>query len=290
MKRSAIPAGAPGREGADGPRSARGSTAHLDASSVTIAYASRRAKDEPVLAVDSLDLTVEQGEIVCIVGPSGCGKTTFLNAVAGFIPLGGGRLTLGGRDITRPGPERAMVFQQPSLLPWRDTLGNVTYGLEMSGLLRGKAAREKASHLLELVGLAEFAHSFPHQLSGGMQQRANLARALAVEPELLALDEPFASVDAQTREVLQGELLRLCTQTAVTAMFVTHDIAEAVFLGDRVCVFGPRPGRIIAEFVVDIPKPRQSRIRRDPVFVDLVDQVSQALYSGSDPQREGRTS
>jgi NitT/TauT family transport system ATP-binding protein len=281
VKRSPIPAGALDREVAGGVRTDQKSPAHLAASGVTIAY---RANAGSVHAVDALDLSVNRGEVVCIVGPSGCGKTTFLNAVAGFIPLSGGTLTLAGRPITGPGPQRAMVFQQPSLLPWRDVLGNVTYGLEMSGLLRGRAARERATELVGLVGLAEFAHSYPQQLSGGMQQRVNLARALAVEPELLALDEPFASVDAQTRELLQGELLRLCTRTAVTAMFVTHDIVEAVFLGDRVCVFGPRPGRIIAEFTVDIPKPRRSHVRRDPAFVNLVDRVSRALYAGADPE------
>ena len=254
---------------------------HLTASAIRIAYESQAAKDGSVLAVDGLDLSIHRGEVLCIVGPSGCGKTTFLNAVAGFIPLTDGTLTLGGAEIAGPGPLRAMVFQQPSLLPWRDVLRNVTYGLEMSGLLRGRAARDRARELLDLVGLADFADSYPHQLSGGMQQRVNLARALAVEPELLALDEPFASVDAQTRELLQGELVRLCAKTAVTALFVTHDIVEAVFLGDRVCVFGPRPGRIVAEVIVDIPKPRRADLRREPAFIELVDRVSEALYSGT---------
>ena len=152
-----------------------------------------------------------------------------------------------------------MVFQQPGLLPWRDVLHNVTYGLEMSGRLRGRAAAERAGALLKLVGLADFAKSYPHQLSGGMQQRVNLARALAVEPELLLLDEPFASVDAQTREDLQVELLAICKRAEVTALFVTHDIGEAVFLADRVCVFSRRPGRIVREVRIRLPSRARKR-------------------------------
>jgi NitT/TauT family transport system ATP-binding protein len=282
VKRTPVSADTPGRTAGGGHPDP-----HLAASDIRIAYESRTAQDGAMLAVDGLDLSIHRGEVVCIVGPSGCGKTTFLNAVAGFIPLTGGTLTLGGAEISGPGPERAMVFQQPSLLPWRDVLRNVTYGLEMSGLLRGRAAKDRARELLDLVGLADFADCYPHQLSGGMQQRVNLARALAVEPELLALDEPFASVDAQTRELLQGELVRLCAKTAVTALFVTHDIVEAVFLGDRVCVFGPRPGRIIAEVAVDIPKPRRAHLRREPAFIELVDRVSEALYSAAAAEGAG---
>jgi NitT/TauT family transport system ATP-binding protein len=282
VKRSPVPTDAPDGEISGGEPPNAGP--HLAASSIRIAYESHGSTNGSVLAVDGLDLAMHRGEVVCIVGPSGCGKTTFLNAVAGFIPLSGGSLTLAGADITGPGPQRAMVFQQPSLLPWRDVLRNVTYGLEMSGVLHGKPAKDRAWELLRMVGLADFAHSYPHQLSGGMQQRVNLARALAVEPELLALDEPFASVDAQTRELLQGELVRLCARTEVTALFVTHDIVEAVFLADRVCVFSRRPGRIVAEVAVDMPRPRPAALRRDPEFVALVDRVSTALYSGTDAE------
>jgi NitT/TauT family transport system ATP-binding protein len=229
--------------------------------------------------VDRVDLTVRRGELVCVVGPSGCGKTTLLNAVAGFIQISAGELTLNGKKIARPGPDRAMVFQQPGLLPWRDVLHNVTYGLEMSGKLRGPAAAERAHELLALVGLNDFARSFPHQLSGGMQQRVNLARALAVEPELLLLDEPFASVDAQTRETLQGELVAICNRARVTALFVTHDIGEAVFLADRVCVFSPRPGRIVREIRVRLPEAR-AEARLSPEFLDYVKEVTLALGAG----------
>jgi NitT/TauT family transport system ATP-binding protein len=247
---------------------------YLNAREVSIAYAGRGG--EMVLAIDRVDLSLTRGEFVCLLGPSGCGKTTFLNAVAGFLPVSAGELRFEGRPVARPGPDRAMVFQQPGLLPWRDVLHNVTYGLEMSGRMRGRAAAAHARSLLELVGLADFARSFPNQLSGGMQQRVNLARALAVEPQLLLLDEPFASVDAQTREALQVELLAICKRAEVTALFVTHDIGEAVFLADRVCIFSRRPGRIVREVRVRLPKPRDE-VRLKPEFLAYIQEVAGVL-------------
>jgi len=259
-------------------RASRGTNDFLCAREVSVAYPGRGA--EIVLAIDRINLSVDRGELICLLGPSGCGKTTFLNAVAGFLPISSGTLTLKGKPIGRPGPDRAMVFQQPGLLPWRDVLHNVTYGLEMSGRIPRRKAAARATALLELVGLADFAKSFPHQLSGGMQQRVNLARALAVEPELLLLDEPFASVDAQTRETLQVELLAICKQADVTALFVTHDISEAVFLADRVCVFSRRPGRIVREVRVRLPEPRdEARLR--PEFLAYVRDLAGALRSGT---------
>ncbi len=257
---------------------ARGAGDYLQARNVSIAYAGRG--DSIVLAIDRVELSLDRGEFVCLLGPSGCGKTTFLNAVAGFLPVSSGTLTLKGAPIGRPGPDRAMVFQQPGLLPWRDVLHNVTYGLEMSGRMRGRQAAAHASALLGLVGLADFKHSFPHQLSGGMQQRVNLARALAVEPELLLLDEPFASVDAQTREALQVELLAICKRAEVTALFVTHDIGEAVFLADRVCIFSRRPGRIVRVVRVGLPKPRDE-VRLQPEFLAYVQEVAGVLGSAA---------
>lgn len=258
------------------------SAGHLTAANVSIIYdaAARARSARQVFAVDDVSLRVRRGELHCIVGPSGCGKTTFLNAVAGFLPISAGELTLEGQPIRKPGPDRAMVFQQPNLFPWRTVLRNVMYGLEMSGQAKGDKAARRAGELLDLVGLGEFAHAYPNQLSGGMQQRVNLARALAVEPELLLLDEPFASVDAQTREVLQGELLRIVAETRVTALFVTHDITEAVYLGDRVSVFSPRPGRIVHETTVELPKPRPGKSRRAPEFLRYVDEVAGALAGG----------
>ena len=270
------PQQAPGASRAASP--ADGAHHYLNAHKVSIAYAGRGG--EIVLAVDRVDLSLERGEFVCLLGPSGCGKTTLLNAVAGFLPISSGELTFDGKPISRPGPDRAMVFQQPGLLPWRDILHNVTYGLEMSGRLRGREAAARSTALLELVGLADFGHSYPHQLSGGMQQRVNLARALAVEPELLLLDEPFASVDAQTREVLQVELLAICKRAEVTALFVTHDIGEAVFLADRVCIFSRRPGRIVREVRVHLPKPRDEA-RLKPEFLAYVQEVSGVLASAA---------
>jgi NitT/TauT family transport system ATP-binding protein len=259
--------------------SAAGAADHyLYAGQVSIAYAGRDG--DIVLAIDHVDFSLERGEFVCLLGPSGCGKTTFLNAVAGFLPISSGQLTLEGKPISRPGPDRAMVFQQPGLLPWRDVLHNVTYGLEMSGRMRGREAAARASALLEIVGLADFAKSYPHQLSGGMQQRVNLARALAVEPELLLLDEPFASVDAQTREALQVELLGICKRADVTALFVTHDISEAVFLADRVCVFSRRPGRIVRDVRINLPKPRDD-VRLKPDFLAYVQDVAGVLASAA---------
>jgi ABC-type nitrate/sulfonate/bicarbonate transport system ATPase subunit len=255
-----------------------GATDYLRIRGVSIAYAGRGA--EIILAIDRVDLSVNRGEFVCLLGPSGCGKTTLLNAVAGFLTVSSGELTLKGKPIGRPGPDRAMVFQQPGLLPWRDVLHNVTYGLEMSGRMRGREAAARARKLLELVGLADFAHSFPHQLSGGMQQRVNLARALAVEPELLLLDEPFASVDAQTREALQVELLAICRRAEVTALFVTHDIGESVFLADRICILSPRPGRIVREVRVRLPKPRDE-VRLKPEFLAYVQEVAGVLGSAA---------
>jgi len=240
-------------------------TVKLEARRVVIRYRRQRTGDE-LVAVDGVDLNVSQGEFVAIVGPSGCGKTTFLNAVDGLIPLASGSLVLNDREITAPGPDRAMVFQQPSLLPWRTVMGNVIYGIEMQHRA-GRESREIAKRLIDLVGLGGFADSWPSELSGGMQQRVNLARALATDPELLLLDEPFASLDAQTRETMQQELTRIWGETRKTAIFITHDIAEAVYLADRVIVFTARPGRVKLDVKIDLPRPRDLRLKREVEFV-----------------------
>jgi NitT/TauT family transport system ATP-binding protein len=237
----------------------------LEARRVGIRYRRQRTGDE-LVAVDGVDLNVSQGEFLSIVGPSGCGKTTFLNAIDGLIPIASGSLLLDDREITAPGPDRAMVFQQPSLLPWRTVMGNVIYGLEMQHRA-GREAREIAKRLIDLVGLGGFADSWPSELSGGMQQRVNLARALATDPELLLLDEPFAALDAQTRETMQQELTRIWGETRKTAIFITHDIAEAVYLADRVVVFTARPGRVKLEVKIELPRPRDLRLKREAEFV-----------------------
>jgi NitT/TauT family transport system ATP-binding protein len=261
--------------------------AHLVAKDVLIEYPSP-GSDRVTTAVRDCDLTLERGDFVVLVGPSGCGKTTLLNAVAGFVPITSGVLELDGRPVPGPGPDRAMVFQQPNLLPWRSVLANVTYGLELSKKVKKAEARAQAGELLELVGLADVAHQYPAQLSGGMQARVNLARALAVEPEVLLLDEPFAAIDAQTRETLQAELLRICAARDVTALFVTHDITEAAFLADRVCVFGPRPGRIVKEIQVPWGRPRSHDIRRSAEFAALSEEIGDVLYSAIAEAREAQ--
>jgi len=266
----------------------RRATAHLTAQRVLIEYPKPGSTDVTT-AVQDCDLTIERGDFVCLVGPSGCGKTTLLNAIAGFVPIAGGTLQLDEHDIPGPGPDRAMVFQQPNLLPWRTVLANITYGLELSRTMKKAEARQRATGLLELVGLADVAGQYPAQLSGGMQARVNLARALAVDPELLLLDEPFAAIDAQTREVMQAELLRICAAKDVTAVFVTHDINEAAFLADRVCVFSPRPGRIVQEFQVPWERPRNHELRRTPEFTKLCDEIAGTLYGAIAEAREQQT-
>ena len=238
----------------------------LEARRVAIHYRRQRTGLD-LVAVDGVDLRIDDGEFVSIVGPSGCGKTTFLNAVDGLIPIAAGSLLLDGNEIGSPGPDRAMVFQQPSLLPWRTVTKNVLYGLEMQHRA-GAESRATAARLIDLVGLQGFADAWPSELSGGMQQRVNLARALATDPEVLLLDEPFAALDAQTRETMQQELLRIWGATRKTAMFITHDITEAVYLADRVIVFTARPGRVKLDVKIELPRPRDLRLKRDARFIE----------------------
>jgi NitT/TauT family transport system ATP-binding protein len=250
--------------------------AKLEARDVTIHYWVERSA-RPFLAVDRATLEVRPGEFVAIVGPSGCGKTTFINAVDGLLPISGGSLTLNGQGISGPGPDRAMVFQQASLLPWRTVLANVTYGLEIQGRMPRSEAQERGRQFVELVGLKGFEHAFPGELSGGMQQRVNLARALATDPEMLLLDEPFAALDAQTREFMQLELLRIWRHTKKTALFITHDIKEAVYLADRVLIFSARPGRVKESVQIDLPRPRELRVKRETRFLEYEDAIWQSI-------------
>ena len=251
------------------------SVTKLEARGVTVHYWRERASS-PFLAVNGVDLEVRDGELLAIVGPSGCGKTTFLNAVDGLLPISSGTLTLNGGAIRRPGRDRAMVFQQPSLLPWRTVLGNVVYGLELTGT-PAREARRRAREQVALVGLHGFEDSFPLELSGGMQQRVNLARALATDPEMLLLDEPLASLDAQTREHMQLELLKIWASSRKTALFITHDIKEAIYLADRVVVFTRRPGRVKLSLDVQLDRPRELRVKRAPRFVEYEDLVWTAI-------------
>lgn len=223
-------------------------------------------------ALRNVDLTVSDGEFVSIVGASGSGKSTLLRIVDGLIPPTSGVVRVRGREVTQPGRDLAMVFQQDGLFPWLPVIDNVAYGLRLAGESKA-AARERAKEFIRLTGLEGFEHYYPHQLSGGMRQRVNIARALVVEPEILLLDEPFASLDAQTREIMQTELLRIWAANKVTVLFVTHQIDEAVYLSDRVVVLSARPGAVKAIMDVPLPRPRALGVKRSQAFGKLVDQI-----------------
>jgi NitT/TauT family transport system ATP-binding protein len=228
---------------------------------------------QPFCAVDDVSFAVPKGHIVSVIGPSGCGKSTLLGAIAGLVPYSGGRVSVDGQKVTKPGRDRAVVFQKAALLPWRTAEDNVAYPLVLGGMKK-PAAREKARAVLERVGLADFAKHYPDHLSGGMQQRVNVARALAVEPELLLLDEPFAAVDAQMREILQEEVLGLLESNSFSGVFITHQIDEAVLVGDSVVILSRGPGSTVREIVdINLPHPRDLGVRRSPEFQELVDHV-----------------
>ena len=224
---------------------------------------------ERLLAIDGIDIDITEGEFVSIVGPSGCGKSTFLKIVNGLLPSSEGTV-----EVLRPdhGQPYAMVFQDSALFPWYSVLSNVAYGLVCEGVPR-KQAQEKAMPFIKMVGLEGFEKRYPYQLSGGMQQRANLARALTVDPEILLMDEPFAALDAQTRELMQAELLRIWNRARKTVLFITHQIDEAIYLSDRVLVMSARPGKILADVPIDLPRPRGLDIKRTPEFIEYADRI-----------------
>ena len=243
----------------------------LQAAGVTLEYYQPRSGGR-LLALDGVHLAVQEGEFVSIVGPSGCGKTTFLNIVDGLLKATGGHIELNGKLIDKPDVDRAMVFQDPCLLPWRTVLGNVVYGLECQRR-DDDAGLRRAGEFIKLVGLTGFEHHYPHELSGGMQQRVNLARALTVNPEILLMDEPFAALDAQTRELMQVEMLRIWSETQKTVLFITHQINEAIFLSDRVIVFTARPGKVKESVQIDLPRPRALHLKREPAFLAHEDRI-----------------
>ncbi|MBG0815241.1 ABC transporter ATP-binding protein [Planomonospora sp. ID82291] len=223
-----------------------------------------RGTDRPFIAVDGIDLDVRDGEFLTLVGPSGCGKSTLLDLIAGLTAPTTGEILIDGEAVTGPGLDRGIVFQQYALFPWRTALANIEFGLEAKAVPR-KERRERARHYLDLVGLTGFEHRYPHELSGGMRQRVAIARSLAFDPDVLLMDEPFAALDAQTRESLQEELLRIWEKTNKTIVFITHGIDEAVYLGQRVAVMTSRPGRI--KRVIDIAfESREGDLRADPRF------------------------
>jgi NitT/TauT family transport system ATP-binding protein len=223
-------------------------------------------------ALQDINLAVERGEFIAVVGPSGCGKTTFLRIVAGLEPASSGEVALDGRAVRGPGGDRGFVFQSDNLLPWRTVFANAIVGREIAGRV-GPAERRRTMGLLKLVGLEGFEHYYPRQLSGGMRQRVNLARALAIDPQILLMDEPFSSLDAQTREIMQTELMRIWEDGRKTVLFVTHQIDEAVFLADRVLVFARRPGRLRENVAIALPRPRALAIKRTAEFVRYADHI-----------------
>lgn len=226
-----------------------------------------------VAAAEDISLEIGNGEFAAILGPSGCGKTTLLNMVAGFIPPTRGEILLNGRRIQGPGPDRGVVFQSFALFPWKTVLDNVGFGLKMRGVSKEERDRV-AREYIALVGVEGFENRYPHELSGGMQQRVGVARVLANKPDLMLMDEPFASVDAQTRMTLQEELTRIWEARQPTILFVTHDVEEAVFLANRVVVLTPRPGRVRETVPVDLPRPRiWQHLIEDPGYKGLVARV-----------------
>jgi len=225
-----------------------------------------------VEALREINLSIKEGEFVSIVGASGSGKSTLLRIIDGLLEPSGGDVYVDDKRVERPGPDRAMVFQQDSLLPWKTVIENVAYGLTLAKKPWAEASKV-AERFITMTGLAGFESHYPHQLSGGMRQRVNVARALAVNPRILLLDEPFAALDAQTREIMQTELLAIWRESRKTVLLITHQIDEAVFLSDRVIVFSARPGSVREEVPVTLPRPRDLELKRTPEFVGLVDRI-----------------
>jgi ABC-type nitrate/sulfonate/bicarbonate transport system ATPase subunit len=236
---------------------------------IQVEHASRMFVGGTVSAFEGLSFEVYDNEILCLVGPSGCGKTTLLRCIDGLVPLSAGRILLDGSVVASPPPRMAMVFQHFGLFPWKTVEANIGYGLRCAGTPPAEAA-SRIARALHLVGLDAFGRAYPYQLSGGMQQRVGLARALAIDPDVLLMDEPFAALDAQTREILQEEMLRILEQERKTIVFVTHSIDEALLLGDRVIVLTHRPGRVREIVPVPYGRPRSlAAMRADPAFGTL---------------------
>jgi NitT/TauT family transport system ATP-binding protein len=236
-----------------------------------LSHVYRPVRGRPVQALDAVSLEVHDREFLALLGPSGCGKSTLLYLVGGFLPVEDGDIRVAGRRVAGPGPDRGIVFQHFALFPWKTVLQNVLYGLEKQGMPRDER-RDRARAFIELVGLGGFEDSYPAQLSGGMKQRAAIARTLAIDPKILLMDEPFGALDAQTRSLMQAELLRIWQRSRKTVIFVTHDVHEAVFLAERIAVMSARPGRIkeIVETRLDRDDPE---VQRSPAFVETVDRV-----------------
>jgi NitT/TauT family transport system ATP-binding protein len=234
----------------------------------------KNGRQLPVLDLERF--TAREGEFVTVVGPSGCGKSTFLHIVGGFIKPEAGSIRVYGREVAGPGPDRGMMFQEFALFPWRTVAGNVEWGLEVQGVPRAEREATVGKYL-ELMDLVEFRHHYPAEISGGMKQRVALARVLAFDPKVLLMDEPFGALDAQTREVMQEELLRLWERTRKTIVFVTHDIEEAVYLGDRVVVLTARPARVKEEVAIRLPRPRDIMVRKSVACLEYRNHVGDLI-------------
>ncbi|MFC3229207.1 ABC transporter ATP-binding protein [Marinibaculum pumilum] len=256
--------------------------AQLGLQNLSVTYVNKRTQRE-VPALQDVSFDIRPQEFISIVGPSGCGKTTLLHVIAGLQQPTGGSVQTPTGTVTGPGRDRALVFQSPTLLPWRSVRDNIAYGLKLQGRVDA-GTPERIDALVRLVGLEGFDRQYPHELSGGMQQRVNLARALAVSPEVLLMDEPFAALDAQTRELMQAELLRIWEREHKTVVFITHQIDEAVFLSDRVVVMSPHPGRLARIIDIDIERPRDLRVKRRPEFNAYVDEIWELI---SRPRSDG---
>lgn len=231
-------------------------------------------------AVETTSLELKPGEFVCILGPSGCGKSTLLNSVAGYVSPSSGFVRVDGEIVEKPSPDRGMVFQQYSLFPWKTIRENVEFGPKVNGLGKSETSAT-ANTFLNIVGLSKFANKYPGELSGGMQQRVGIARALANYPSVLLMDEPFGALDAQTRVMMQNSLLEIWSKFKTTVLFVTHDVDEAIFLADRVVVMSASPGRIIADLKVELPRPRLAEMYTSKSFVDLKRECIQLIRAES---------
>jgi NitT/TauT family transport system ATP-binding protein len=247
----------------------------------------RPPRGKPVLALQDVSLEVKEREFLALLGPSGCGKSTLLYLIGGFLPTEGGRIAVEGKAVAGPGPDRGIVFQHFALFPWKTVRGNVLYGLERQGM--GRDQREKrAQHFIDLVGLRGFEDSYPSQLSGGMKQRTAIARTLAFDPQILLMDEPFGALDAQTRHLMQTELLKIWQRTPKTVIFVTHDVQEAVYLADRVAVMSARPGQIKAVIDTRFDKNDSGILKAKP-FIDKVDEIWSLVREEAIKAQERRT-
>jgi NitT/TauT family transport system ATP-binding protein len=244
---------------------------------ILVDHASKLFLEGTVVAFRNVDLQIRSREVLCVVGPSGCGKTTLLRCIGGLLAPSSGQVLIDGKAVDRPREGVAIVFQHFGLLPWKSVVDNVAFGLKIAGAPRELIA-ERLDHYIRLVGLIGFENHYPYQLSGGMQQRVGLARALAIDPEILLMDEPFASVDAQTRELLQEELLQLHERERKTMIFITHSIDEAIILGDRVAVMASRPGRIKEILTVGFPRPRDpAAVRADSRYTEIRNHIWEEL-------------